>query len=141
MGLLELCWSSWGALGLLLERSWGFLGALLGALGVLLGFKPGPCWGHVGPFFALGRHFCLSETHFEFCFEKMRQKVRKSTIWASQNPPKILPKRHQNRSSNKHRFLHRFLLDFRCSLQRPNIKIRAPSQCFVDSSHDLVCRC
>ena len=67
--------------------------------------------------------------------------MRKSRILASQTPFKIHPKRHPNRGSKKHCFLHRFLLDLRCLLQRPNLKIRAPSQCFVDFLHILVFRC
>ena len=40
----------------------------------------------------------------------MTKKVRKSRFSGSQNPPKILPNRLQNRCSNKHAIFHRFLL-------------------------------
>ena len=40
----------------------------------------------------------------------MTKKVRKSRFSATQNPPKILPKRLRNRCSNKHAIFHRFLL-------------------------------
>ena len=40
----------------------------------------------------------------------MTEKVRKSRFSATQNPPKILPKRLRNRCSNKHAIFHRFLL-------------------------------
>ena len=40
----------------------------------------------------------------------MTEKMRKSRFSATQNPPKILPKRLRNRCSNKHAIFHRFLL-------------------------------
>ena len=40
----------------------------------------------------------------------MTKKVRKSRFSATQNPPKILPKRLRNRCSNKQAIFHRFLL-------------------------------
>ena len=47
----------------------------------------------------------------------------------------MLPKYIKNRDPNKHAIFQQFWFDFCCLLQRPNIKIRAPSQCFVDFSH------
>ena len=40
----------------------------------------------------------------------MTKKVRKSRFSASQNPPKILPKRFRKRCSKKQTIFHRFLL-------------------------------
>ena len=40
----------------------------------------------------------------------MTKKVRKSRFSASQNPPKILPKRFRKRCSKKQAIFHRFLL-------------------------------
>ena len=54
--------------------------------------------------------FWPSKTSSKISFEKMTKKVRKSRVSASQNPPKILPKRLRNRCSNKHAIFHRFLL-------------------------------
>ena len=83
----------------------------------------------VGP---LGSIFGPSATCFKNDFEKTSKKIRKSWIWASQNLPKILPKCFQNRCPQRHAIFHRFLLDLLCLLQRPNLKFRAPTQCFVD---------
>ena len=60
--------------------------------------------------------------------------MRKSSILAFQNPPKIHPKCLQNRRQKKHAFFHRFLLEFGCMLQKPTSKKRAPTQCFVSFS-------
>ena len=54
--------------------------------------------------------FWPSKQCFKICFEKKTKKVRKSRFSATQNPPKILPKRLRNRCSNKHAIFHRFLL-------------------------------
>ena len=54
--------------------------------------------------------FWPSKKCFKICFEKMTKKVRKSRFSATQNPPKILPKRLRNRCSNKQAIFHRFLL-------------------------------
>ena len=48
------------------------------------------------------------------------KKMRKSRILASQNLPKILPKRLRNRCPKKHRNFHRFSIDFCRLLQKPN---------------------
>ena len=56
--------------------------------------------------------------------------------WASPNPPKILSKCLQNCVPKKHAILHRFLVDFCCLLYEPNLKIRAPTQCFVSFPHN-----
>ena len=48
----------------------------------------------------------------------------------------IHPKYLENRSSKKHAIFHRFLLECYCLLQGPTSKKRAPTQCFVDFSHN-----
>ena len=57
---------------------------------------------------SLGLIFCSSDTLFKNDIEKTSKKMRKSRILASQNPPKILPKRLRNRSGcpKKHRHFH-----------------------------------
>ena len=64
--------------------------------------------------------------------------MRKSRILASQNPPKILQKRLRKRRPKNHAIFRRFRLDFRCMLQEPTSKKRAPTQCFVRFSHNSV---
>ena len=59
---------------------------------------------------------------------------------ASQNPPETHPKSFQNRCLRKHTIFHRFLRDFCCLLQEPTSKKRAPTQCFVNFSHNSVYR-
>ena len=76
--------------------------------------------------------FWPSGTRFENDFEKTWKKMRKSMFLASQNHPQILPKRLRKRCPNKHGIFHRFWLEFCCLLQEPNLKIRAPTQCFVN---------
>ena len=66
--------------------------------------------------------FCPSNLHSKFCIEKITKKMRKSSILASQNPPKIHPKCLQNRRPKKHASFHRFLLEFGCMLQKPTSK-------------------
>ena len=73
----------------------------------------------------------------------MTKKVRKSRFSATQNPPKILPKRLRNRCSNKHAIFHRFLLQ-RASVAKAPTSIlywflqykmalgRFSSSCFLD---------
>ena len=78
--------------------------------------------------------FPPSKNLLVFCFHFFSQKYRKSWIWGSQNLPKILPKRLQKRCPKKFANFHGFLLDFCCLLQEPNLKIHAPTQCFVDFS-------
>ena len=58
----------------------------------------------------------------------------------SQNPPETHPKSFQNRCLRKHTIFHRFLRDFCCLLQEPTSKKRAPTQCFVNFSHNSVYR-
>ena len=70
----------------------------------------------------------------------MTKKVRKSRFLASQNRPKTLPKCLENRCPKKHAIFHRFLHDFCALLQEPTSKKRAPTQCFVDFSHNSAYR-
>ena len=82
--------------------------------------------------------FWPSKTSSKIRFEKNAKKMRKSRILASQNPPKILQKRLRKRRPKKHAIFRRFRLDFRCMLQEPTSKKRAPTQCFVSFSHNSV---
>ena len=67
-------------------------------------------------FFALlGRFFALPDRASKTTSNKMR----KSTIWASQNPFKIVPKCFQNRCPKKHAIFHRFLLKKKFVAQVP----------------------
>ena len=84
--------------------------------------------------------FYPSKLHCKFCVDKLWKKMRKSRIWASQNPPETHPKSFQNRCLRKHTIFHRFLRDFCCLLQEPTSKKRAPTQCFVNFSHNSVYR-
>ena len=59
----------------------------------------------------LNRFFCSPRVCFKNDFEKTSKKLRKSWIWASQNLPKILPKRLRKRCPNKHVIFQRFLLE------------------------------
>ena len=72
--------------------------------------------------------------------EKNAQKAWKWRILASQNPPETHPKSFQNRCLRKHTIFHRFLRDFCCLLQEPTSKKCAPTQCFVNFSHNSVYR-
>ena len=93
----------------------------------------------ISVFFVLDAFFSIfgpSKKNFKICFEKSSKKMRKSKVLASQNPPKTPPKSFRNRGSRKHTKFHRFCWIFCCLLQKPNIKICAPSQCFVDFSHN-----
>ena len=76
--------------------------------------------------------FLPSKNLLVFCSHFFTQKCEKSSILASQNVPQTLPKCFRNRTPQKHAFLNRFWLDFCCLLQEPNLKIHAPTQCFVD---------
>ena len=84
--------------------------------------------------------FCPSKLHSIFGIEKKSKNMRKSRILASQNPFKTLAKSFQNRTLQKHAIVHRFLLEFCCLLQEPTSKKRAPTQCFVNFSHNSVFR-
>ena len=55
--------------------------------------------------------FWPSKKSFKICFEKITKKMRKSRFLASQNLPKILPKRLRNRCPKKHAIFHRFFLE------------------------------
>ena len=55
-------------------------------------------------------------------------------------PSQIHPKCFQNRCFKKHAIFHGFVLIFGCLLQEPNLKFHAPSQCFVDFSHNSAFR-
>ena len=66
-----------------------------------------------------------------FCFHFFSQKHRKSWILASQNPSKILSRRLPKQCPKKRVIFQGFLLDFCCLLQEANLKIHAPTQCFV----------
>ena len=68
------------------------------------------------------------------------KKTRKSRILASQTHPETLPKSIQNRYSKKHTFFLQFLNEFCHMLQWLNLKIRAPTQCFVNFSHKCLFR-
>ena len=61
--------------------------------------------------------------------------MQKSRILASQTRPETLPKSIQNRYSKKHTLFLQFFNEFCHMLQWLNLKIRAPTQCFVDFSH------
>ena len=73
-------------------------------------------------------------------FEKTWKKMGKSRILVSHTPPKTLPKSYQNRGPKKHAIFHQFWLEFWCLLQEPTSKKRAPTQCFVNFSHNSLHR-
>ena len=60
----------------------------------------------------LGLICCSSDTLFKNDIQKTSKKMRKSMILASQNRPKILPKRIRNRCPKKHAIFRRFLINF-----------------------------
>ena len=56
----------------------------------------------------------------------------------SQTRPETLPKSIQNRYSKKHMFFLQFFNEICHMLQWLNLKIRAPTQCFVSFSNNLL---
>ena len=67
-----------------------------------------PIWIY-GPFFEF---FLQSSCILNFASKKVRQKIGKSTILPSQNPPQTRPKSTQNRCPKKQAIFHRFFFDF-----------------------------
>ena len=97
---------------------------------------PGPFYSTHGPFYSMPflHHFSgfflhhRSKLRFEIFF---LEEIRKSRFVASEKPNKIRSRCLQNRTPKKRANVYRFLIAVACLLQKLNLEIRAPSQCFV----------